>query len=98
MSAGKTFMARWTSTGITDEELESEIDELMSSECKSDQASQREAFKKNRIRRNTNNVKKDISSYLKWCKISGLKAEDERSLNLYIELTTLIMEQMDDSL
>ncbi len=71
---------------------------IMPNECKSDLASQREAFKKIRIRRNTNNVKKDISSYLKWCKISGLKAEDERSLNLYIELTTLIMEQIDDPL
>lgn len=57
-----------------------------------------ETLKKIRICRRMDDVKKDILAYLDWCEISGLKPNNAKSLNLYIELTTLIMEQIDDSL
>lgn len=57
-----------------------------------------ETLKKIRIRRRMNDVKKDILAYLNWCETAGLKPNNAKSLNLYIELTTLIMEQIDDPL
>lgn len=57
-----------------------------------------ETLKKIRIRRRMNDVKKDILAYLNWCETAGLNPNNAKSLNLYIELTTLIMEQIDDSL
>ena len=51
-----------------------------------------------RIRKELLKVKKNVTDYLNWCSISGVKPDNPKSVNTYFELSELIMESLSDTL